>query len=93
MAYRSLAATARSLAATAIDRDYWGYQLLTLADPRVSRKWDARAGWSFVAMSAELCAVKALNMASRLWDAEEDPKVAGSFGSLYRCSSASMPPC
>lgn len=40
-------------------------------------------GCSFEEMSDELCAVRDLNMASRLCDADDDPKVGGSLGSLY----------
>ena len=60
-----------------------GEDCRTSASSSVIMNCEDSDGCSFEEMSDELCAVKDLNMASRLCDADDDPKVGGSLGSLY----------
>ncbi len=60
-----------------------GEDCRTSASSSVTMNCEDSDGCSFEEMSDELCAVRDLNMASRLCDADDDPKVGGSLGSLY----------
>lgn len=60
-----------------------GQDCRTSASSSVIMNCEDSDGCSFEEMSDELWAVRDLNMASRLCDADDDPKVGGSLGSLY----------